>query len=287
MGAFAMSVDVIREEHLDQFSLRSFLSGLHRDEPRLFGFAMLMLAAIPVTLFAGLVDNRTFQGIDVWDKPLKFEVALLVYALTLAFFARFVPAATRASLWFRIYSATIVAMMIAEMIWIGGAAMLGTASHFNRTPIAGAIYSVMGLFAVTFTAASAVYAWQIARNRALTLSPVVKESLVLGLGLVLPLTLLTAGTMASMDGHWIGGASSDDAGLLLMGWARDGGDLRVAHFFGTHAMHFIPAFGVASALFLGSAWKLPVRLFAALFVLLVLFTYWQALSGRPFLPWFG
>ena len=195
------------------------------------------------------------------------------------------PAATRASRWYRTYSAVIVFMMLAEMIWIGGASMFGTASHFNRSPAGDAIYSVMGLFAVSFTAASAIYAWQIARNRELALSPVVKESLVLGLGLVLPLTLLTAGTMASMNGHWIGGMRSDEAGLALMGWARDGGDLRVAHFFGTHAMHLIPAFGVASALFLGATWKLPLRLFAALFVGLVLFTYWQALSGLPFLPW--
>ncbi len=39
------------------------------------------------------VDDRLFNGINVWDKPLKFEIAIAVYLLTLAFYARFLPAA--------------------------------------------------------------------------------------------------------------------------------------------------------------------------------------------------
>ena len=60
-----MSVDAIREYRSHSLSPARFVGDLHRDEPRLFGFSMLMLAAIPVTIFASLVDNRTFQGIDV------------------------------------------------------------------------------------------------------------------------------------------------------------------------------------------------------------------------------
>ena len=52
-----------------------------------------MLAAMAPTAFAALVDSREFLGIDVWMKPFKFELALAVYTLTLAFFARFLPTA--------------------------------------------------------------------------------------------------------------------------------------------------------------------------------------------------
>ena len=69
-----------------------------------------------------------------------------------------------------------------------------------------------------------------------------------------------------------------------MGWARDGGDLRVAHFFATHAMHFIPAFGfIASLLLPASQGRLAVSGFAGLLAALVGYAFVKALSGQPFL----
>ena len=206
-----------------------------------------MLAAALPTAFASLVDGREFLGIDVWIKPFKFEMALVVYTWTLAFFARFLPAGTTARRWYRVYVGAVAAAIVLEMIWIGGAAALGTASHFNPTPFGDLIYSAMGFAAVFLTSASAVYAVLIARNPSTGLSPALKDAVVIGLALVLPLTLVTAGTMAAMGSHFVGGSGSDAGGLFGMGWARDGGDLRVAHFFATHALHFIPAFGLVSA----------------------------------------
>jgi hypothetical protein len=262
---------------------RRLIAAAARHEPVFYGLALLLLAAMLPTGFAAAIDQREFLGVGVWEKPLKFEFALLVYLLTLVFFARFLPAGTQEKRWYRLYSAAVAAAIVAEMIWIGGAAALGTASHFNDTPAGSVLYGLMGVAAVLLTSASTVFAVLIARNPATGLSPALKESIVLGLALVLPLTLITAGTMSSMDGHWIGGQQSDAGGLPLMGWARDGGDLRVAHFFATHSLHFIPAFGVASALLAGDS-RTPVRLFAIAFTGFVGFLFVQALSGRPFLP---
>jgi hypothetical protein len=103
--------------------------------------------------------------------------------------------------------------------------------------------------------------------------------------MTLPLTLIVAGYMSSGTGHWVGGDMSDAQGAPLMGWARDGGDLRVAHFFATHAMHFVPAFGLAAAAFLpGRSARNAVWLFAALYAGLVALAFAQALAGMPFLP---
>ena len=49
----------------------------------------------------------------------------------------------------------------------------------------------------------------IARNRASGPVPAARAALVLGLGLVLPLTLVTAGTLAQNGGHWVGGTPDD------------------------------------------------------------------------------
>jgi hypothetical protein len=268
-------------------SLTEIAVAIRADEPRFFDLGLLMLVLVLPTAFAGFVDQRLFQGIDVWDKPLKFELALAVYLLTLAFFARFVPGSVRNTRWYRVYSTAVVIAIVLEMAWIGGAAALGTASHFNSTPVGMAIYGFMGAAAVLLTSATAVYAWHIARNLRLSLSPVLRESLVIGLALTLPLTLVTAGTMSAMGGHFIGGTPSDAGGFAFFGWSRDGGDLRVAHFFATHAMHLVPAFALASAGAFGSDRRTPVRAFAALFVAFVLFAFVQALMGRPFLEFLG
>ena len=52
-------------------------------------------------------------------------------------------------------------------------------------------------------------------------------------------------------------------------------------------MHFIPAFGLLSAVAFRPANRAPVRLFAAGFVGFDVFLFAQALRGEPFLPWLG
>ena len=102
------------------------------------------------------------------------------------------------------------------------------------------------------------------------------------------LTVVVAGTMSGMPGHWVGGSPTDSNGLALMGWARDGGDLRVAHFFATHCLHLVPLAGYAASRHLGSIAAMRAVVAAAIVVgSLVLFSYVQALLGMPFLPVIG
>ncbi|HTV71139.1 MAG TPA: hypothetical protein VMF90_21625 [Rhizobiaceae bacterium] len=263
------------------------LARFRADEPRFFDLAVVIAVSAIPTLFAAFVDSRVFEGVDNWVKPLKFDFALVVYLLTMVFFARFLPEATRASRRYRFFSIAVVTAIVAELIWINGAAALGTASHFNTSMIGMIIYSLMGAAAVLLTSVSAVYAVSIGRNPATGLSPVLKESVVIGLALVLPLTLVTAGTLSSFGTHFVGGTPADPAGLFFFGWARDVGDLRVAHFFATHTLHVIPLFGLAYAWFLGGSSLWPVRLAAVAYTAFVGFLFVQALMGQPFLPWLG
>ncbi len=263
------------------------LSRLSRDEPVWTATALALLALALPSAFAALVDPRLTNDIAVWTKPLKFQVSLAVYLLTLAFFARYLPTGVTSTRWYRFYALAVAAAIGLEVAWVMGAAILGTPAHFNQSAAGEAIYMLMGALATLLTSASAVYAFQIARNGETGLSPAVKSGIVWGLALTLPLTLVTAGTMSSFEGHWVGGMRSDSAGLAVFGWARDGGDLRVAHFFSTHAMHFLPVFGLASAAVFGASRRLPVRVAAVAFVLFVSAVFAQALMGRPFLPMLG
>ena len=72
-----------------------------------------------------------------------------------------------------------------------------------------------------------------------------------------------------------------------MGWSRDAGDLRVAHFLATHALHAIPLAGLIAAALIPKQATRAVWLASTLYALLIAATFTQALQGRPFLPFLG
>lgn len=260
--------------------------------PALFGaeprFAMLglvlALSMIPTGL-AMMLDPRLFQAEPIWLKPLKFSFALSVYLLSLAYFARFLPRDMVNRPGYRIFAAVVILCILAEMVWIGGAAMFGTASHFNlSSPVMGALYGLMGLFAVTLTSASLVYGIAIWRNPAGLPDPALRLSVALGLILTFGLTVIVAGYMSSQPGHLVG-VPQTGARVPVMGWSREVGDLRLAHFLATHAMHVIPLGGLLAVRMLSlDTARRTVWAMSAGFVALTLLAFATAIMGYPAFP---
>ena len=267
------------------FSIRTIpglWASFARVEPRLAAVSVLLLIALAPTLGAALMDGRTLNGENMWLKPLKFELSLSLFALSLVYFARFLPVALRQSRRYRMFSSAVVAAIVLEMMWILGAAAAGTASHFNtEIPFMTAIYGLMGLLAVLLTSVTTVYAIAIWRDPKSTLPAISRQGLGLGLGLVLPLTLLTAGYMSSQGGHLVEVATNHSGAIPGVGWSATAGDLRVPHFFATHIMHVIAPI----ALWLG--WLRPlmnplaIQLLTLIYVGGTLAIFWQALGGHP------
>lgn len=260
---------------------------LWRDAPAFTGVALFIaLTALPL-LAAALIDDRTLLGAPVWQKPLQFHLALGIYLITLAFFARFVPGGLQSPRW-RMYAGVVCFCIVAELVWVGGAASFATASHFNTDDaVMGTVYGVMGLFALVLTSASAVIGVAIWRNANTGLAPALHLSVAMGLVLTFVLTLIVAGTLSSMPGHHVGTPVTGDA-LPLLGWSREVGDLRVGHFFATHALHILPVAGYIAARLLAPAMARVAVVAAALaYAGLVFGTMAQAFRGQPFLSWLG
>ena len=262
-------------------------SRMQAGSPALYavGMAMLLLAAITTVL--AWVDPRLFQGVSTWAKPLKFQLSTGLYLLTLALFMAWLPADRRRTRLGRYVVWSAVAAGIFEVVYITWQGGFGLGSHYNRTSAFYAtMYTLMGVGAVILTTASLALAVLIARSPAYALPRVLKHAVVLGLVLTFVLgTGFGSYLGAQRAGHWVGGALSDAGGLPLFNWSRSGGDLRVAHFFGIHAMHFVPAVAmlavaarVPGARHAASAW-----LIAAAFSVLTVWTFVQAALGKPFL----
>ena len=253
------------------------------------GMAMLLMAAM--TLMLAWLDPRVFQGVSTWAKPLKFQLSTGVYLLTLAWFMAWLPDDKRQTRLGRYVVWSAVGAGVFEVVYITWQGAFGMASHYNRTSnFYAAMYTLMGVGAVILTTASLALAVLIARSPAYALPRAIKHAVVLGLVLTFVLgTGFGSYLGAQRAGHWVGGALTDAGGLPLFNWSRSGGDLRVAHFFGIHAMHFVPAIAALAAAarlpfakHVASAWLL-----AAAFSALTVWTFVQAASGQPFLStWF-
>lgn len=255
---------------------------LWTDAPAFTALALLISLAMVPVLAAMTIDTRSYGGEGIWLKPLKFNIALVIYLITLSFFARWMTPEQRSGRLWRGFVAVVCLCVMAELLWIGGAAALGTGSHFNvATPAMELLYNLMGLAAVTLTSASLVMGLAIRNNADTGLAPAVKLSVELGLILTFVLTVITAGYMASTTGHHVG-TPVTGARVPILGWSREVGDLRVGHFLATHALHALPIWGLVAARMGDARGALTlVWAGAVVYTVLVLATFAQAIAGQP------
>lgn len=265
----------------DALNIRAFA----RPQPEFAVIGIMMALTLMLTVPAYFVEARVFQGSNVWLKTIKFQLSLAVYFLSLVYFARWAEPELLASRRFRTFAKVVCAMTVAEMVWIGGGSMFAVASHYNDTSLIMAmIYPVMGVFAVTLTVASFVLGRSILRNRAEGLDPAVRLSIGLSLILTCVLTVIAAGTLSSQTGHTIG-AVTTGATVPLFGWSREAGDLRMAHFFATHAMHVLPLVGVLSRWLARPELRRAAAVLAAIaYTGFVGVCFVLAVLGMPFFP---
>jgi len=266
-----------------QSPIRGALAELERRQPQLASVARLfLLAAIPCVIATAL-DPRSVNDVSGWIKPTKFFTSLALYFATLAWYFGYLPQTAQRSYAgrFVIWAAIIAGTL--EMTWLVAAATNGVPSHFNRQGVWATAYSLAGVGAVTLMIVVLVQGVQLARDRVVRLAPALRLALVLGAILSCVATVFIAMTLASGDGHWVGGARSDTGGLPLLGWSRTGGDLRVAHFWAMHAHQFIPLAGWL-VVRTGMRWQRgAVLAFTLAYIGLIAFTFMQALRGQPFI----
>ncbi|MER7395692.1 hypothetical protein ABT381_09260 [Streptomyces sp. NPDC000151] len=259
------------------------------------------MAVLAVVSAVGLVaDDRVLVGSPIWFKPLKFAVSFALYGLTLAWMLARRPAPSRIGWW----AGTVVAVTGAvEMAVIVGQTVRGRRSHFDvATPLDQALFQVMGativaLWLATFVIAGLQFRGGRGTDRAATWA--VRLGAVIALvGLALGgLMLMPTPDQQAAAAHGIRdviGAHSvgvPDGGptMPLTGWSTTGGDLRIPHFVGMHAMQALPLFllgldalGRRAPRLRAARVRLRLVLVAAGFLtgLLALVT-WQALRGQP------
>ncbi|GIJ80440.1 hypothetical protein SAMN05443287_10447 [Micromonospora phaseoli] len=251
------------------------------------------MAVLAVVSAVGIVaDQRVLTGVPIWLKPFKFSVSFVLYGLTLAWLLTLLRRRSRIAEW---AATVVVAMGTVEMAIIVGQVLRGTASHYNETsPLNATLWLLMGAAIMVLFAAHLVIGIVVLRQPIADRAARYAVSLGIGLALLgmlvaIPMTLPgQAPAVEGIAGAHSVGVSDGGPGLPLVGWSTTGGDLRIGHFVGLHALQVLPILALLLSRFSGG--RLDERTRARLLVVagaaygaFTLLLTWQALRGQPLL----
>jgi len=245
------------------------------DRPLLVAGIVNLAAAVPAA--AGLIlDGRLVMGINPWIKPSKFLISVGIYLVTLAWMLPRVQGHARAVSAIRW---TAIVTMIGENVLIVTQAARGTTSHFNITSIFDtAVFNAMGLLIIGNTVAAAWLLGLFLRAPAPMARPVL-AGVRYGLALFLAAGAV-GGMMVSAGAHAVG-VPDGGPGLPLVNWSTKGGDLRIAHFLGLHALQALPLLGWLLRARSDAVGVWAVRLVAGAWAIAFVWLLRGALAGQP------
>jgi len=250
-----------------------FLESIKAKNDTLFYYGLICLIASIVCLILSRFNSIQVLGISAWIKPFKFCISTTIMAWTMAYYMQFLNNQSQVS----IYNWSMIILLTLEIVLITYQASRGKMSHFNQESTAGAaIFSIMGLAITVFMLHTAYITVLFFLQDSFEASPIL--ILAIKLGLIITIVFAFEGfAMGAMMKHTVG-AADGGAGLPLVNWSKNHGDLRIAHFFGMHALQLVPLTSVYIA-----RQKTDVIIIAAVYFFLVSFTLIQASMGKPLL----
>jgi hypothetical protein len=212
-------------------------------------------------------------------KPLNFSMSMAMYLATVVVLLDYL----RASMWWKKVIGWGVSICILTAITcITMQAARGTTSHFNNsTPFDSTVSSLMDIvdpLNSVFVLVLLIFALQAKYN--------VSRSSQLGIvfGILVFLAGSVIGGVMVAHGQSVVGVAPGGPGLPVVNWSTTGGDLRVAHFLGIHALQILPIAGWL----IGQMEGLPSRAkptavvaVSAGYILLMGIMFLQAMNGVP------
>lgn len=258
-----------------------------------FYFSFLCLL---VSIFGLIIDDRILQYVPIWLKPFKFSVSSVIFIGSILYFLKYISNQK-----FIYFTNKIVSYgLMIELLIIFFQVFRGRMSHFNNQTFEDMIlFQIMAITIVCVWLGFGVYAWKL-----FTSTEYGNDIIFKGIRVGAVITFLTmpfAFTMPqpsstqlqeiiknkSQIGLIVGSHTVDEKDpsqtYPLTGWAKTGGDLRIAHFLGLHALQILPilAFLLNGIDFTISNKKRILSTTGFLYLLLVVVVLVQALKGVP------
>ena len=266
----------------------------------LFGFVGITALLSTFFLVGVFIDQRVITGAPAWVKPTKFGISIAVYSVTLLWILSLIRRDTPVRRRFVRWTGWIVIATLAiELVLIAVQVFRGTRSHFNlSTAFDAAVFTIMGASIGILFLANLVVAVVVLQERLedRVMASAIRLGLVIasiGMAFGFLMTNPTAQQLAAMDAgetvDFVGahsvGVADGGPGLPFVGWSTEGGDLRIGHFIGMHALQVLPFLAVGLRRSGGSERRQrgTVRIVAAGYLGLTFLVTWQALRAQPLL----
>jgi hypothetical protein len=221
------------------------------------------------------------DGHESLDQTAQVALSFALYVYTIARLLEYLRLSNSGK---RIIGWGVSVCVLAQMVCITIQAARGTTSHFNFTTGADATISIImdlmdpinGLFVVALLIFACLSRYHVTRP--------CLWSIRLGLTIFLGASLIGV-VMVVHGGHSMGVADGGP-GLPVMDWSTTGGDLRIAHFVGLHALQVLPvgAWFIAKKESWNVSWQTAsVLVLSAVYGLVVVILFLQAVQGGPVL----
>ena len=212
-------------------------------------------------------------------KPLNFTMSMAMYLATVVILLDYL----RASMWWKkVIGWGVSICILTGITCITMQAARGTTSHFNNsTPFDSAVSTVMdivdplnGVFVLVLLIFALQVKYDVSRS----------SQLGIAFGLFLFLAGSAIGGVMVAQGQSVVGVAPEGPGLPVVNWSTTGGDFRVAHFLGIHALQILPIAGWLIDRLEALPGRAKPTAFIAVssgYVLLMGFVFMQAMNGVP------
>ena len=263
-----------------QKTINTFSKTLWKTHPFLMKMGIFNAAIALFCLVAMGFDDRTLLGVSVWLKPLKFAISLAIFCGTITWLISIYPYTEKWRKWNGNFFAVLIFI---EILTILIPASMGIKSHYNMSTLTSAIiFGVMGLAIHSTVLGLFIMAIQSFYKPLNTSKSIVWA--IRFAWITMFFAFWGGELMIGQSAHNIGIPDGGD-GLPITNWSTKGGDLRVMHFFGIHALQILPLL----VYFLGqfSIFKTQKGLTTASILIglgylgLTSFLFYQALQGQP------
>ncbi|WIX79777.1 hypothetical protein QRX50_02965 [Amycolatopsis carbonis] len=262
-------------------------------------FAAGLVVTALACVVAMVVDQRTVLGAPVWAKLLKFAISGALYFFTWGWLVSLLPRFRRTA---HVATNVVIVLFAAEYVVMAFQAVRGRPSHFNNaTPLDNTLFQLMGGMVAAIWIATLVLTvllmftrledrathWAVRTGAVISLIGIALGALMTSPTAAQQQALNTTGVSALVGAHSVG-VPDGGPGLPILGWSTTGGDLRIPHFTGMHALQLLPLVALGLELLASrmprlrdSAVRVRLVWVATLgYAGLVALVTWQALRGE-------
>lgn len=223
--------------------LRHLAANAHR---QLLMVGAVIFALAPICTAISLLDSRVLDGANVWFKPIKFQLSVSIFLVTLSVMVAATGPRFKRSIIGRSTIWIAISTSVFEIFWITVRAALAERSHYDTdTAFGSTMYALMGVAAVLLSATPIVIAIAALASRSNTAIP---KLLPLGMLLGSLVAFVGAAVVGSMlsrsPEHYPTSVADQSSRLPFIGWSVERDDLRIAHFVGLHALQGLIALAV-------------------------------------------